>query len=243
MANRSKIHPENLKEVNNIKVSGEVIDFINEVKADVEEVCGQRAQWEQAVDRLNRLRFGVKRRKNHPWPGAANYSIPLIDSKIERIKPAYINLAYSVSPVVTFEPYGPEDVESARKKEYLFDWRLRTKVKFFDAYSIGVDQVLGPMGMTVYRTVWKFSSRRYSEVIDIGEFDEATLEALFDTRMTDEMLFKVIVEELGVDLSYEEKEKAVMGAVKKFREGEMVLEMDLYEDEEDRPEVTACDVS
>ena len=95
----TKQHPETLEDVNQADVSEDLESFVNELRQDINNEESNRTVWEQAVDRLNRLRFGARRRKNHPWPGAANYMIPVIDAKIERVKPMYINLAFGVSPI------------------------------------------------------------------------------------------------------------------------------------------------
>ena len=239
----SKNHPESLDEVKSVKANSEIETFVSDLSGQVETEKDNRSRWEQAVDRLNRLRFGARRRKNHPWPGAANYIIPLIDARIEKIKPSYVNLAFSVSPIVTFEPFGPEDVEPARKRELLFDWRMRTQIKFFKPYCYGVDHILGSPGMTVFRTIWKFSSRKYTVSMDLDDMDDKTLDAIFDARVDDETLARGIQEQFDIDISYEENEDEIKRAVEKFRKGDTKIELNLFETAEDRPEVTACDVA
>lgn len=240
---KTKRNPESLDEMKEAKNNEDLASFVNELRGDIENEASNRALWENAVDRLNRLRFGARRKKNHPWPGAANYMIPVIDSKIERIKPSYVNLAYSVSPIVTFEPFGPEDVDPARKREQLFDWRMKTQVKFFQPYCIGIDQILGAQGMTVFRIVWKFSSRRYTVKIDLEDFDEEVLGALYDARVTDDILVRIIQEQYKIDFEYEENEIEVYKAVQKFREGKTEFVLNLYETKQDCPEVKACNVA
>jgi len=175
-------HPESLDKVKQIKPTQDLISFVNELKQDIDDEKSSRARWELAIDRLQKLRYGVRRPKNHPWPGAANYMIPQIDSDIAKVKPSYVNLVYAINPIVTFEPFGPEDVEPAKKRELLFDWRMRTKVKFFKPLNYGLDQILGSQGQTVFRNIWKFTTRTYTEIIDLSELDEDVIDAMFDAR-------------------------------------------------------------
>lgn len=239
MGKPSKQHPESLEKVRGIKIDEDIKSFVNELAREVEEDVSDRLPWERAVDRLDKLRYGIRSKKFHPWPGCANYSIPLIDTDITKIKPAYVGLA-RVTPIVIYEPVGPEDVEGARIKEKLFDWRMRHKVNFFREYSYGIDQVLGAPGMTVFRIIWKFSTRSYLEVLDLSDLDEQVLGALYDPRVDDVVLGKIIEEELGIDVTFDENVKAIDKAVKEFREGKSKFELNLLEVSADTVEVTAC---
>lgn len=234
-------HPENLKDLRSVDVTGEIKSYVVGLSNQIDDARNERKNLEQAVDRLHRLRYGVRPKKTHPWPGAANYSIPLIDTDIARIKPSYVNLAFAVSPIVTFEPYGAEDVDPAKKREMLFDWRMRTQVDFFMPYNYGLDMVLGAQGQTIFRTIWKYTTRTYYEELDLEELDERILEAIYDPRVDDELLFRIIQEELDIDIDFEENIKAIDKAIKQFRDGKTSLKMTLLEVDEDKPEVTACD--
>lgn len=238
----SKPHPESLDEVKSLKITDEIREFTNELSKDIEHEENNRKGWEHNIERLDRLRFGMRKNKTHPWPGAANFVLPIIDSDINKLKPNYVNLVYGVNPVVTFEPYGPEDVDGAKKREILFDWRMRTQVKFFKPLNYGIDQVLGSNGMTVFRVIWKFETRDYTVQFDLDELDPEVVDALYDVRMTDEDLFNIIAEENGVDLEFDENVDEINKAVEAFRDGKSKFELNLVEVAEDRPEITALNV-
>lgn len=236
-----KQHPENLDDIKSIGITDEIKEFVSQLATDVDEEKSNRKWWEEKIDRYRCLRYGIRKPKTHPWPGCANYSLPLIDADITRLKPAYVNLAYSVSPVVTFQPYGPEDLEPAQKREKLFDWRLRTKVKFFPPYVLGIDRML-EQGLTVFKTIWKFNTRTYSEIIDIEELAPEVVDVLYDARVSDEDLFKIFQEELKIDLEHEENIDAINKAIEDFRSGETKLELDIVETADNQPEVIAVDL-
>ena len=238
----SKPHPEGLDEVNRIKPTGEIREFVNHLYSDIESEDGARQRWKEQIEHLDKLRFGIRRKRTHPWPHCANYSIPLIDNDIRKLKPSYVNLQFGVSPVCTFVPYGPEDVEPMRKRELLHDWRLRTQVELFKPYCIGVDQILGSRGQTVFRTIWKYSTRTFGLFIDINDLSEQVVEAIYDPRVTDEILKQILVEQYRIDTSFDENIEALDKAVARFRDGETEIDIDLVEEAENRPEVTACDV-
>jgi hypothetical protein len=147
--------PENLEDLKEIKLTEEALAFVDGVSKLGADEKIKRGVWEQRIDSLTKKRYGIRGKKNFPWVGAANFVLPQIDTDINRLKPAYINMAFGVSPVVTYEPFGPEDVEPAKKRELLFDWRMRTQVKFFKPYCLGVDYMLNN-GFALYKTGWKF---------------------------------------------------------------------------------------
>lgn len=236
-----KNHPENLEDINGIEIDGEIREFVSELASDVEEAKSDRSWWENKVDQNRCLRYGIRKPKTKPWPGAANYSLPLIDSDIARQKPSYVNLAYSVSPVVTFVPFGPEDIEAGRNREKVFDWRLRTKVKFFRPYALGIDRML-EQGVTVFKVLWRYETRSFEETIDLEEIDPEVVDTLYDARLTDEDLYDIFQEELRVDLEHDENVEALEKAVEDFRGGATKMDLVLIEVSENRAEVIAVDL-
>lgn len=232
--------PENLDEIKSIKVTQELKDFVFAQSKIAEEEKQNRAWWEQQIDKYIALRYGIRPIKTFPWPNCANFVIPQIDSDINRLKPSYINLL-NISPLVTFQGYGPEDQEPARLREQLFDWRMRTKVNYFKPYVLGIDHML-EQGATVYKVTWKYSTRNYTKVIDIGEFPQQVLDAIYDPRVTDQLLAQIMTEELMIDTSFEENQKELSKAIEKFRKGETIFELNLVEEKDNQPEMTACNI-
>lgn len=232
--------PESLDNIKSVEINNEHKDFVNMLSTSILDAKSDRGFWEQQVDRYTRLRYGIRDIKNFPWKNCANYMMPLIDTDISRVKPSYINLV-NVSPIVNFEPYGPEDLEPARKREFLFDWRMRTKMNYFEHYVMGVDMML-LQGASVFKTNWKFSTRKYYKQVNLSELPQQVLEALYDPRMDDGMLYKIIVEEFLIDDTFEENKSEVERVIKEFRDGKSEFELTLVEASEDRAEITACSI-
>ena len=233
-------NPDSLKEQNPAKITDSVRMFVNNLSSSIVDAKSDRGFWESQVDKYINLRYGIRQKKVHPWPGCANYMMPLIDTDIARAKPSYVNLL-NVSPIVSFEPYGAEDIEPARKREYLFDWRMKTKVDYFTPYVTGVDYLL-LQGMTVFKNTWKYETRNFYKKIDLKELPEEVLSALYDPRMDDEMLHKILVEENQIDESFDENIEEINRVIKEFRTGKSEFELKLVECAEDRAEMTAVSV-
>lgn len=232
--------PESLNDLNSIKINEDHKSFVKTLHQSILDSRNERSFWDNQVDRYMRLRYGIRDVKNHPWKGAANYMMPLIDTDISRAKPSYVNLV-NVTPIVNFEPYGPEDIEPARKREFLFDWRMRTKINYFEQYVMGVDMAL-LQGAVVFKTNWKFQTRKFYKKLELENLSEEVLRALYDPRMDDEYLYRIIVEEGKIDDQFEENKKEIEKLIKEFREGKSEFEMTLVEAFEDRAELTACSI-
>lgn len=232
--------PESLDLVGSININDEHRSFTKNLSSSIIEAKNDRSFWDSQVDRYIRLRYGIRDIKTFPWKNCANYMMPLIDTDISRVKPSYVNLV-NVTPIVNFEPYGPEDIEPARKREFLFDWRMRTKVNYFEPYVMGIDMML-LQGAVIYKTNWKFSTRKYYKQINLKELTQEVLEALYDPRMDDGMLYKIIVEEFQVDDSFDENKEEIDRVIKDFRNGKSEFELTLVEASDDRAELTACSI-
>lgn len=245
-------HPESLKEINSVEVTEDIKSFVNEISKEIEEEKNQRGEWEQRVDEWYKKRYGIRNKKIHPWPGAANFVIPIIDADIQRFKPAYVNLAYGVSPIVTFEPFGAEDIEPARKREMVFDWRMRTRVEFFNPYCIGIDKML-EKGFIVFKVIWRYETNRYTDYLNFEDMDDQIVQALYDEKSlkeiaelrrlnsSDDVIFQIIQEELSPDLSFEENVESINKAIKDFRSGKTKFEIEFLEKVHDEPQVIVCD--
>ncbi len=232
--------PESLDEIKSIKITDKLKEFVSGIFHTTEEEKANRSWWENQIDKYIALRYSIRPVKTFPWVNCANYVVPQIDSDINRLKPSYVNLL-NVSPIVSFEGYGPEDQEPARLRECLFDWRMKTKIDYFKPYVLGIDHML-EQGAVVFKVSWKYSTRNYTKVIDIGEFPQQVLDAIYDTRVTDQILSQIMTEEFMIDTSFEENQQALMDAIAKFRQGESVFELDLVEEKDNQPELTACNI-
>lgn len=231
--------PDSLDKVKDIKINDDVVDFVSKLDSDIQEELNSRGEWEARIDNYTRKRYGIRSKKSFPWVGAANFVLPQIDSDINRLKPAYINLAYGVSPIVTFEPFGPEDLVPARKRELLFDWRMRTQMKFFKEYTLGVDYMLHA-GFVVYRTGWKFETRTYTKYLNLSELPQDILEAIYLPEVNDKLLFNIIAEEMKPDLTLEDNVDEINRVVSEFRKGETEFEFNFVEKSANRADVKAC---
>lgn len=228
-------NPESLDKINALPITSELKSIVNKLADDIQYEKQKRAWWDSNTDNFINQRYGIRDVKIFPWPNCANYVIPLIDSDINRIKPAYANLI-DVSPVVIFEPYGDEDMEAAENHEVYFDWLLKAKMNYFQNYMLGLDYLL-EQGVVIWKITWKYATRTYTEEVDLADIDPKILQALYDPIVTDDMLQKIFIEEFEVDDEHEDNIKEVQKAIKKFRDGKSKFKLTLRETKDDQPEV------
>lgn len=230
--------PENLEEMKEVKLTEDAFTFVEKVSGMAVEEKNKRSTWEQRIDSLTKKRYGIRGKKNFPWVGAANFVLPQIDTDINRLKPAYINMAFGISPVVTYEPYGPEDVEPSKKREQLFDWRMRTQVKFFKPYCLAIDYMLNN-GFTLFKTGWKFELNYYSKKLNLADLDQQILDALYMPEVDDNTLGQIIAEEMLPDVTLQENVDEIKRVIGEFREGKTEFEFQFVEKKANHAEAIA----
>lgn len=230
--------PENLQDMKEVKLSEDAYTFVEKISKCANEEKQKRGTWEQRIDNLTKKRYSIRGKKNFPWVGSANFMLPQIDTDINRLKPAYINMAFGVSPIVTYEPFGPEDIEPATKREQLFDWRMRTQVKFFKPYCLGVDYLLHN-GYTLFKTGWKFELGYYCKKLDLADLDQQILDAIYMPEVDDNTLGQIIAEEMLPDLTLQENVDEIKRVVAEFREGKTKFELSFVEKTVNRADVQA----
>ncbi|MBP9838431.1 MAG: hypothetical protein KBC84_06930 [Proteobacteria bacterium] len=232
--------PESLDELKEIKLSEEAIEFVERISKESAEEKTKRNSWDSRQDNLTKKRYGIRSKKTFPWPGAANFTLPQIDTDINRIKPAYINMAFGVSPIVTYTGFGADDIEPARKRELLFDWRMKTQMDFFKPYCLGIDYLLS-RGFVLFKTGWKFETNYYCKKLDLADLDDNVLSALYMPEVDDNTLGQIIAEEMLPDLTLQENIDEIQRVIAEFRKGKTEFEFNFVEKAINTADVKALD--
>lgn len=98
------------------------------------------------------MRHDGLRRRNKPWPTAADLHYPLADSIIEKLKPFYFNQLFGQETVAQFIAKDPELVPFAEDLGYWFDWKLKQASNLEEEILIAIDKKLmaGHVPVKVY---------------------------------------------------------------------------------------------
>jgi hypothetical protein len=141
-------------------------DFVKGLVGQVKKCQSSRMGWIQKTDHFRRRRYGMEfRNPSYPWPGSSSIVPPLVDKKIDELKPSYINLITSVHPPVSVLGVGPEAAENASNVEMWFEWLIKFgSPRFIEQTILAVDDLL-EMGRGVLKSVWHYETSRQKETL------------------------------------------------------------------------------
>ncbi len=101
-----------------------------------------RRDWVDRQTTWYEMRHQGLRRRNKPWPGAADMHYPLADSIIEKFKPFYATQVYSTETIATFAAKNREHEDFAADVGFWFDWQLKQNSNFERQKIINDDSAL-----------------------------------------------------------------------------------------------------
>ena len=141
-------------------------DFVSGLVGQVKKCQTARMGWIQKCDHYRRRRYGMEfRNPSYPWPGSSSIVPPLIDKKIDELKPSYINLLTSVHPPVTVLGVSPESQENGSNAELWFEWLIKFgSPSFVEQVILATDDLL-EIGRGILKSVWHYETSRQKETI------------------------------------------------------------------------------
>lgn len=143
-------------------------DLIGEFLYLKESVEDDRQVWQNRVDRWYRKRYGIRKKKNFPWPSCSNLHLPLVDKTIRKMKPFYVNSILGNSPIVSIlDTTG--DIILNRAREFFFDWLLLVRMKDYTRNLTLLSDKMLERGFSVAKVTWQKESRMVEEVFDLEE--------------------------------------------------------------------------
>ena len=128
-----------------------------------------REVWETRQDTFYQMRNHGLRRKNKPYPGAADMHFPLIDNTIRKLLPFYFAQYASHETIADFVA-GPRVDQALREKtgeiEQWFDYKMKEETNFEDELMILIDFLL-QTGRGIMKTRWDHEEDRLEhEAVD-----------------------------------------------------------------------------
>jgi len=118
-----------------------------------------RKEWEDRQSVWYEMRHHGLRRKQKPWPGAADMHFPLIDSTIDKFKPFYYQQVFGMEHVASFISMKSQDTKFTSATGQWFDYRLKYKTNFDTAVLTLIDYMLME-GVAVVKPFWDNERRR-----------------------------------------------------------------------------------
>lgn len=119
------------------------------VRADIED----RKTWEDRQGTAYKLRFNQIKRRLKPFPAAADLAWPLIDTAIEKIKPAYIEQVLGPELIGDFSSKNETGDGFKTAVSKWFDWRVK-KCSNFERQIQHVIDTFCQNGKGFCKTMW-----------------------------------------------------------------------------------------
>lgn len=124
------------------KLHGAILDDLN-----------KRQAWELRQTMWYEMRHSGLRRKNKPWPNAADLHWPLIDTNIEKLKPTLFQQIVGMDVVSSFIPMRQQLAAFTTTAEQWFDFKIKEKTNFTMEALSWIDNCL-VSGRAVMKCYW-----------------------------------------------------------------------------------------
>lgn len=103
------------------------------------EALGLRGQWEQRQRLYSQMRVDGLRRRNKPWPAAADLHFPLIDLNIRKSKPFWESQATSHERLVSFVSLQEQQQAMTTAAAEFMDFELRQNTNYLRELNRSID--------------------------------------------------------------------------------------------------------
>ena len=105
------------------------------------------------------MRTDGLRRKVKPWPNASDIHFPLVDTTINKLKPAFFQQAMGLDVLATFVPMRSQMAGFTTAAEHWFSYKLHEKSNYATEVMSWIDHML-VSGHSVMKTFWNPDSKQ-----------------------------------------------------------------------------------
>jgi hypothetical protein len=109
---------------------------------DIQAAVTARKTWEDRQATWYQMRHDGLRRRNKPWPNAADMHFALADDTIEKLKPTFVQQVYATDTVANFAALKSEWQSYQAGAAQWFDYQLKQESNFEEELEIGIDTML-----------------------------------------------------------------------------------------------------
>lgn len=109
---------------------------------DIQAAVTARKTWEDRQATWYNMRHDGLRRRNKPWPNAADMHFALADDTIEKLKPTFIAQVYATDAIANFVALKSEWQTYQAGAAQWFDYQLKQESNFEEETEIAIDTML-----------------------------------------------------------------------------------------------------
>jgi len=148
-------------------------DFFQDVQRRALSDTSDCMGWRQKIDHYRGRRYCMEfRDPQYPWPGSSSIVMPLIDKKIDEIKPQYVNLVTAAKPPVTAIAVDKASQQNSGNVELWFEWLIQFgSPGFVESTILSIDDLL-EKGRGILCSQWIYETRQAAEILDRSRLPE-----------------------------------------------------------------------
>jgi hypothetical protein len=174
--------------------------LITQIKKWQSSAQSNTAMWELNQLKFHKMRMRIKKTKNFPFVGCANFRMPTIETKIRKLKAALTNVIFGIRPVVQVIPTPSGNMNNARKIEKFLDHLICDVTNLKQKIIISIDQAL-EKGYCVMKPYWSYQEVTRNEELSLADLTIEELMKVYSVNTTTDMLVEMLVQYLNVDVS------------------------------------------
>jgi len=228
-----------------------VLEQVAALVRQIEQTDKANAPWLRKQQKLIKLQYGPRRKREFPWPDASNISIPLIDGIVRRFRPGISSLVLDASPVATFTSADERDDDAARKAEPYWHWKFTEKMNSAKEILRLVD-LYARRGHAYTREGWRYETDFTVRTVRVQELFPPTVQQWLESRRqaaeqeqrsfdpVDEIV-RVLESEYPLEVASDAEGPELLAAARGILEGREYVRIRYREVIEDRPEMIALD--
>lgn len=134
--------------------------------SDIQAAVTARSTWENRQTTWYQMRHDGLRRRNKPWPNAADMHYALGDGIIEKLKPTYVSQVYATDTIATFTALSSDFTTYQAGAAQWLDYQLKQESNFEEEIDIAIDMHL-ERGRCPVKVYWDAEEKQVAfEAID-----------------------------------------------------------------------------
>ena len=138
-------------------------DLYDDIMVEYGAAILDRADWETDAAADEEQYLGILPDKTDPWPGCANFNVPLTMLGVETLKPRLVEAVLGGDPLVYAVPTEVMDEARTERTELFLNWQLTTELDIAPLVEESAHTFLTP-GIVVAKILWDTVERPINQI-------------------------------------------------------------------------------
>ena len=155
----------------------------NRILAGYHAALQDRVEWETRLAEWEDQYYNRAPDKDYPWPGSANFHVPITMTGVETLKPKLVEAVLGQNPPIMVVPVQPASEERKDRTETFLNWQILTELSLPPVVAQSAHLFLIP-GTVIAKTYWDYRRKKRKMVREFPLKTDinAVLQALFGDK-------------------------------------------------------------